>query len=904
MGTIFIDGKPYPADPARNLLQVSLEFGLDLPYFCWHPVLGSVGSCRQCAVKQYRDEQDTEGRLVMACMTPARDGTRISIEDRDARALRAAVIEWLMTNHPHDCPVCEEGGECHLQDMTVMTGPTYRRDRFPKRTFRNQDLGPFIGHEMNRCITCYRCVRFYRDYAGGHDLHALGISNRVYFGRHADGTLESPFSGNLVEVCPTGVFTDKTFSARYTRKWDIQSAPSLCVHCSVGCNTQPGQRYGELRRIMNRYNAQVNGYFLCDRGRFGYGFVNSERRLRRVSARTIEGLAPEARADAIAAVAERVREGRAIGIGSARAALEANFLLRALVGPERFYAGVGAGQHRLEQRAREILREGPIPVATLAEAETADCVLVLGEDLIDTSPRLALSIRQALRQKAREVAAKAQVPSWQDVAVEEASGGARNPLIVLSPHATPLDAEAHATFHAPPDDLARMGYAIAHAVQPGAQPVNGLAEEAQSFVTQAADLLGQAERPLIVSGTGCASIRLLEAAADLASALQHGGRRVLLWLTLPACNSLGLGLMEAPPLEDAFAALERGEADTLLVLETDLFRQAPRGRVEQGLAAATRVVVLDQLQNATTQRADLLLPAATFAEGDGTLVSAEGRAQRFFKVLAPGEEDEVQESWRWLDEIGQAAFPGKAAYGSVNQVTADLAERLPVFARAPAASPGPEDRGVRTPRATPRYSGRTAEHAGRNVKELPPPGDPDSPLVFTMEGSVKQAPDISPPWYWVPRWNSNEALNRFQQEIPGPLRQGNPGVRLIEPGQGARTYGRPPPPFRAQPDRWRLIPVHHLFGGEELSAVSAVVAARAPAPYLVLNGADAKRLGVVAGDRLTLAIDGTDYRLPLEVDDTLTAGTAGVPVGFAGLPGPGIDAWGEIRPSDPEGPLL
>ena len=136
--------------------------------------------------------------------------------------------------------------------MTLMTGHVYRRTRFRKRTYPNQYLGPFLTHEMNRCIQCYRCVRFYRDYAGGRDLDVFGCHDHVYFGRQKDGVLENEFSGNLVEICPTGVFTDKTFQKRYTRKWDLQTAPSICVHCGVGCNTIPGERYGELRRIRSQ----------------------------------------------------------------------------------------------------------------------------------------------------------------------------------------------------------------------------------------------------------------------------------------------------------------------------------------------------------------------------------------------------------------------------------------------------------------------------------------------------------------------------------------------------------------------------------------------------------------------------------------------------------------------------
>ena len=194
MATIHVDGKEYEVNGADNLLEACLSLGLDIPYFCWHPALGSVGACRQCAVKQYQNAEDTRGRLVMSCMTPASDGTFISIDDEEAKQFRESVVEWLMTNHPHDCPVCEEGGNCHLQDMTVMTGHSFRRYRFTKRTHRNQDLGPFISHEMNRCIACYRCVRYYKDYADGTDLGVYGAHDNVYFGRPEDGTLESEFA--------------------------------------------------------------------------------------------------------------------------------------------------------------------------------------------------------------------------------------------------------------------------------------------------------------------------------------------------------------------------------------------------------------------------------------------------------------------------------------------------------------------------------------------------------------------------------------------------------------------------------------------------------------------------------------------------------------------------------------
>ena len=278
MATIYIDEKAFEVKAGENVLQAVLGLGLDLPYFCWHPAMGSVGACRQCALVQYLDNKDTRGRIVMGCMTPVTDGARFSMQGPTAWEFRKNIVEALMLNHPHDCPVCAEGGECHLQDMTMMVGHRNRSYRGKKNTHNNQDLGPLIHHEMNRCISCYRCTRYYNDYAGGTDLAAQASADHVYFGRHQDGILESEFAGNLVEVCPTGVFTDKPFVNEYTRKWDLQSAPSICTGCGLGCNILPGERYGKLKRIHNRYNSQVNGYFLCDRGRFGGNYVNDEKR--------------------------------------------------------------------------------------------------------------------------------------------------------------------------------------------------------------------------------------------------------------------------------------------------------------------------------------------------------------------------------------------------------------------------------------------------------------------------------------------------------------------------------------------------------------------------------------------------------------------------------------------------
>ncbi len=276
------------------------------PYFCWHPALGSVGACRQCAVKQLqgRERQARPHRDVLHDALRRRH-LHLDRASRKRREMRKAVIEFLMTNHPHDCPVCEEGGHCHLQDMTVMTGHNYRRYRFTKRTHRNQDLGPFIGHEMNRCISCYRCVRYYKDYAGGTDLDVFGSADNVYFGR-----AERRHAGNRVQRQPGRGLPDR----RVHRQDPTASATRASGTCSShrasaraarsAATSHRGERYGAVKRIENRYHGEINGYFLCDRGRFGYQYTNDAERPRRARGRSGEVLTAEG-AVARAAVNDR-----------------------------------------------------------------------------------------------------------------------------------------------------------------------------------------------------------------------------------------------------------------------------------------------------------------------------------------------------------------------------------------------------------------------------------------------------------------------------------------------------------------------------------------------------------------------------------------------------------------------
>lgn len=886
MATIHVDGKDFEVDGADNLLQACLSLGLDIPYFCWHPALGSVGACRQCAVKQYSDENDTRGRLVMSCMTPATDKTWISIDDEEAKQFRASVVEWLMTNHPHDCPVCEEGGHCHLQDMTVMTGHNQRRYRFTKRTHQNQQLGPFISHEMNRCIACYRCVRYYKDYAGGTDLGVYGAHDNVYFGRVEDGTLESEFSGNLVEVCPTGVFTDKTHSERYNRKWDMQFAPSICHGCASGCNISPGERYGEIRRIENRFNGSVNQYFLCDRGRFGYGYVNRSDRPRQ----PLQGSQPLGIDAALDKAAELLKGKRVIGIGSPRASLESNFALRELVGAGNYYCGIAAGELENTRLIRDILQNGPLPAPTLREVESHDAVFVLGEDLTQTAARLALALRQAVKGKATEIAASMKIQDWHMAAVQNVAQNALNPLFIASVAATRLDDVAAECVHAAPDDLARLGFAVAHAIDPSAPAVSGLDNDAAQLVQRIADALLNAKRPLIVSGASLGNKALIEAATNIASALKNREKNGSLSLIVAEANSMGAVLLGGESVDAALAALSAGQADALIVLENDLYRRADAARVDAALAATKVVIVADHQQTATSAKADLVLPAASFAEGDGTLVSFEGRAQRFFQVFEPSYYDSsilVREGWRWLHAL-HSTLQGKAVdWTQLDQVTAACAASSNVLAGITDAAPSASFRikGLKLAREPHRYSGRTAMRANISVHEPRQPQDADSAFAFSMEGYAGSAEDRQQiPFAWSPGWNSPQAWNKFQDEVGGHLRAGDPGVRLIEAKGASLAWFGVPAAFNPAPGTLQAVPLHHLFGSEETSSRAAPLQERIPQPYVALAKAEAERLGANDGALLSLTLNGQALCLPLQIDEELAIGLVGLPVGLPGIP--------------------
>jgi NADH-quinone oxidoreductase subunit G len=351
-------------------------------------------------------------------------------------------------------------------------------------------------------------------------------------------------------------------------------------------------------------------------------------------------------------------------------------------------------------------------------------------------------------------------------------------------------------------------------------------------------------------------------------------------------------MLQADSADAGLRALVNDQADALIVVENDLYRRAPAELVDGAFSHVTTVVAIDHQTHATTERAQFILPAASFAEGDGTVVSMEGRAQRFFQLYNPEYYDpssSIKEGWRWLHALHTAIMDHSVSWTQFDEITQACASDIPALARIVEASPNASYRvkGLKIARAPRRYSGRTAMRANLSVHEPRAAQDEDSALAFSMEGYVGPNEDSAfVPFAWAPGWNSPQAWTKFQDEVGGHLRAGDAGVRLIEAntGSGGAYFATVPAAFRVEQDAWRTVPLYHIFGSEELSSRAAATATLLEQPYVGLNPADAEQLGV--RDGILVKVQNTEFNLSLAVRilDQLPAGLVGLPVGLTGMP--------------------
>ncbi|HZE20776.1 MAG TPA: molybdopterin-dependent oxidoreductase, partial [Desulfobaccales bacterium] len=535
MPKLTIDHRQIEVPEGTNVLEASEKLGIIVPRFCYHPAMGSIGACRVCAVMFL--EGPVKG-LEMSCMVEAQDGLVVSTTHPDAMEFRRYVIEWLMLNHPLDCPVCDEGGHCLLQDETVSGGHSIRRYLGPKRTYHNQDLGLFIEHEMNRCIQCWRCHRFYQDFTGYRDFGAMQIGNRIYYGRYKSGPLETPFAGNLIDVCPTGVFVDKP-SLHKGRRWNFERGPSLCLHCSLGCNIVGSARYRGMMRLESRINDAVNGYFVCDRGRYGFSYANHPERPRQGRRDDQEVPWEEAIQAAAAGLARITKEygPEAVAcVGGTRSSLETQGALKLFChthgwrDPQFFW---NPGLERKVQAA--VARLDNRLAVSMGEIDTADFIVAVGADPVNEAPMSALALRQAARQGAK--------------------------VVVLDPRPVFLPCEFEALPVHPGELETALGVLVKGALSD--DQVNELEDKAHKFyqalpdkypggsaiasrITELAENLQKSQKPVIVCGTDIVRETTLGQAADLILLLKSAGKEARLFYLFPGANAFGAGLVSAP----------------------------------------------------------------------------------------------------------------------------------------------------------------------------------------------------------------------------------------------------------------------------------------------------------------------------------------------------------------------
>ncbi|CAL4319564.1 NADH-quinone oxidoreductase subunit G [Buchnera aphidicola (Chaitophorus sp. 3695)] len=886
MFKINIDGKNYDVNPSSNLLQACLTLGFNIPYFCWHPKLGSIGACRQCAVKKYQDSKDKSGRIVMSCMTPVEENSIITVNDIESKNFRKNIIELLMLNHPHDCPVCEEGGNCHLQDMTVMNQHLHRRYRFDKKKYKSQYLGFFISHEMNRCISCYRCVRYYKDYADGKDFDVYGVNQNIFFGRFQSGELESEYSGNLIEVCPTGVFTDKTYSQNYTRKWDLQNAPSICVHCSIGCNTIVGERYNEIRRIENRYHEDINNYFLCDLGRFSYGYSNFKDRLKHCYIKN-KNIHQKVNFDiAIKKVVKMLRNSsNIIGIGSARASVETNFMLKSLVGEENFSTGMIDIDHECISLILKILKKNTIKIPSLKEVENYDAIFVLGEDITQTSSRLALSIRQALKKISSDKLKFNNIHNWHTLAIQNLSNIANNFLFITNTHKTKLKDISNFSYEANPQEQAYFAFCISENLKNNFIYSNALTDYLKEKSIYITNILLKAKKVLIISGSHSRNLDLIKSSYNIASNLKKIGLKVGLIFLTPSANSMGVTIINGHSLNHVLKKSQKKNS-SLIIVENDLFNLLSKSDLKKNLENIKNIIVIDHQKTKIFNYSNIFFPAANIFESSGTLINYELRSQRFFQVYNVNFYDNkinVFPSWKFLNLINREINHKNNVSNHLDDIINLCTKKISFLKNIKKSAPNASFKvcGQKIPRSSNRSSGRTSLRADIDVHEISQMQDTETMFSFSMEGSsIYKKYTSFFPFIWSPEWNSSQGIHKFQKEVSGSLLAGNTGKFLLNSKLNNKyiSFSKIPKRF-IKTNNFFIVPYYLLFGSEELSQYSPIIQKKIINPYLIINKIDAKRLNISNRSKVSFTYLSDTYTFFVIFSNSLALGHIALPIG-------------------------
>jgi NADH-quinone oxidoreductase subunit G len=800
--TLVVDGVEVVAPGGTMLVDAAKEGDVEIPVFCYEPKLGPpVGACRMCLV-------EIEGipKLQTACSTPARDGMVVYTQTDRVREAQRAIVEFLLVNHPLDCPVCDKGGECPLQDIALGWGPGRSRFTDQKRHFQKPaPLSPLVRIDRERCILCYRCVRFSQDVAEDEQLQLLERSAATYVGTFDDRPYIAPFHGNIIELCPVGALTSEAYRFR-ARPWDIEDAGSICTLCPAQCNVLFTVRDEVVQRVLARDNPAVDDGWLCDKGRFGFQMIASPDRI----TRPLAGGRPSDWAEALDLAAERLRAagGRAAAIVGGETSNEEGYLVQRLVrgplasGDLASSAAGPVGREALADLARPELG------AATADIDRADSVLVVGCDPLQAMPIIDLRLRKAIR------------------------GGTR--VVVASERPTALDGGAEETARYAPGDapafLAALAGELSSETDPaGGGPYRGDAERLAGELRSGSTVIVWGER----IAHGADGTRALAALRECARALQGDADGCGLLEVPEATNARGLrevGCMpgsgpgfsavdegrDAAAIRDELAA---GELEAILLVNADPVRDYPGGpQWKEALRRARFVISVSAFENDSAKLADLVLPAESYAEKEGTVTHPDGRLQRLRpSVPRPGE---VRPGWQWLTELS-ARLGDETGIDSALDALDAVTGAVPFYAGLTH-----EEIGAQGVRWQEREAARSiAGGEGDGAREAASP----------LHGS---APSASPRVH---------AADGLSTPSPSPPGDGDAGIRL-------GTY-------------------RSLWSGE-VTDRNVALRFLAPSQTLELAPADADRLGVGDGDEVEVRSNGASVRARVALRERIRPGAA------------------------------
>ncbi|MCI2807069.1 NADH-quinone oxidoreductase subunit NuoG [Eoetvoesiella caeni] len=631
MVELTIDGKKVEVPEGSMVMQAANKLGLYVPHFCYHKKLSIAANCRMCLV-----EVEKAPKAMPACATPVTSGMIVHTASAKAVAAQKSVMEFLLINHPLDCPVCDQGGECQLQDLAVGYGASASRYQEEKRVVFHKEMGPLVAaEEMQRCIHCTRCVRFGQEVGG---LMELGMLNR---GEHAEITsfvgraVESELSGNMIDICPVGALTSKPF--RYTaRTWELARRRSVSPHDSVGANLVVQVKGERVMRVVPFENEEINECWISDRDRFAYTGLYTEDRLAHPMIRTADGRWREASwSDALQAVVKGlndVREQHGAGqigaLGTEGSTLEELTLLARLtrsLGSENV-------DFRLRQTDAELDRAIPgvpwlgMPIAQLGEL---DRVLVVGSFLRKDHPLFAQRLRQAAKRGTQ---------------ISFIDGAADDPLF-------PVHARLTVTPGALPNALAEVLVALARAGEQKVPDAFGGVEPGAEAVRIAASLASGQKTAILLGNLVIASPQASLICAN-AQALAQAANAKLGFLTAGG-NTVGGYVAGAVPVADGLNAKQMFEQNlkAYVVLHAEPRLDADNGvQAVQALKSADFTVALTSYRSAVEEWAHVMLPVAPFTETSGTFINAEGRAQSFKGCAAPFVD--TRPAWKVLRVMG------------------------------------------------------------------------------------------------------------------------------------------------------------------------------------------------------------------------------------------------------------